>query len=206
MVSLSLQRAQLSKKIIYSPPSESSYFNDLTSGLFHLNSLDRPISNLKDVRLVFITTMFYRFFYILTANSVDPDQTPHLHLRRLIWIYTVCQYPFYGILGINGLKLPWEVFHERFFFFFLQEGYLEEKSIGVLSLSGVYQFNFTRLLHRFISTYSLPLGWGSPSWLLAIYSPDSGGSHQFWSDLSDYEGTITVWGLFRWGQKGGKWL
>ena len=27
-------------------------------------------------------------------------------------------------------------------------------------------------------TYSLPLGWGGPSRLHAIYSPDSGGSHQ----------------------------
>ena len=24
--------------------------------------------------------------------------------RRLIWVYTVCQCPFYGTLGINGLN------------------------------------------------------------------------------------------------------
>ena len=27
-------------------------------------------------------------------------------------------------------------------------------------------------------TYSLPLGWGGPSWLHTIYSLESGGSHQ----------------------------
>ena len=37
----------------------------------------------------------------LNANSVDPDQMPHS--ARLIWVYTVCQSPFYGTLGINGL-------------------------------------------------------------------------------------------------------
>ena len=36
-------------------------------------------------------------------NSVDPDQMPHdVHL---IWACTVCQYHFYGTLGINGLML-----------------------------------------------------------------------------------------------------
>ena len=33
------------------------------------------------------------------AKNVDPDQTP-----RLNWVYTVCQCPFYGTLGINGLS------------------------------------------------------------------------------------------------------
>ena len=35
---------------------------------------------------------------VFNANSVDPDQTLH-------WVYTVCQCPFYGTLGINGLIL-----------------------------------------------------------------------------------------------------
>ena len=52
-------------------------------------------------------------------------------------------------------------------------------------------------------TYSLPLGYGGPSWLHAIYSPDSGAHIKGWSYLSDNEVIITVWSLFRWGQKGG---
>ena len=31
-------------------------------------------------------------------SSVDPDQT-----RRLIWVYAVCQYPFNGTPGTNGI-------------------------------------------------------------------------------------------------------
>ena len=36
------------------------------------------------------------------TNSLDPDQMPRL--RRLIWVYTVCQCPFDGTLGKNGLR------------------------------------------------------------------------------------------------------
>ena len=38
----------------------------------------------------------------LFANSGDPDQTPHL--RRLTWVCTVCQLPFYGSSEYNGLR------------------------------------------------------------------------------------------------------
>ena len=38
---------------------------------------------------------------VFNANSVDPDQT--LHSVGLIWVYTICQCPFYRMLGINGL-------------------------------------------------------------------------------------------------------
>ena len=41
------------------------------------------------------------------ANSVDPVQTRIL--RRLIWVYTVCKGPNYGMLGINGLKHNLEI-------------------------------------------------------------------------------------------------
>ena len=34
----------------------------------------------------------------LNACNVDPDQTPRF------WVYTVCQCPFYGTLGMNGLS------------------------------------------------------------------------------------------------------
>ena len=36
----------------------------------------------------------------LNANSVDPDQTPLS--AALIWVYTVCQCPFYRVLDINA--------------------------------------------------------------------------------------------------------
>ena len=38
--------------------------------------------------------------HLAWANSIDPDQT----LWRLVWICSVCQYSFYGTLGINGLS------------------------------------------------------------------------------------------------------
>ena len=38
----------------------------------------------------------------LNANTVDPDQVPHF--RRLIWVYIVCQYPFYGTLRHTLVK------------------------------------------------------------------------------------------------------
>ena len=39
------------------------------------------------------------------ANSVDRDQTPHCAASDLV--FTVCQCPFYGTLGINGLILQY---------------------------------------------------------------------------------------------------
>ena len=38
----------------------------------------------------------------LNANSVDPDQMPCSVASDLV--YTVCQCPFYGMLGLNGLN------------------------------------------------------------------------------------------------------
>ena len=51
---------------------------------------------------VFITTMFIEMS-VINANSVDPDQSPRS--VALIWVYTVCQCPIYGTLGINGLRV-----------------------------------------------------------------------------------------------------
>ena len=31
-------------------------------------------------------------------------------LRRLIWVYIVCQCPFYGMLGLNGLNSKFAVY------------------------------------------------------------------------------------------------
>ena len=45
----------------------------MPNGLCHLNSLDGPFPIKRDVRLVFIITMFHRISSI--KSSVDPDQT-----------------------------------------------------------------------------------------------------------------------------------
>ena len=47
------------------------------SGVFYLNSLDRSISYIRGVWLVFISTMFFKEISEFNANSVDPDQMPH---------------------------------------------------------------------------------------------------------------------------------
>ena len=52
------------------------YFNQfLPSVLFYLITLDRSISNLRDVWLGF-TFILVRDNSVFHANSVDPDQTP----------------------------------------------------------------------------------------------------------------------------------
>ena len=61
----------------------------MPSGLFYHNTLDRSISKIRDVWLQISE---------LNANSEDPV------LQCLIWVYTVCQCPFYGTLGLNGLR------------------------------------------------------------------------------------------------------
>ena len=74
----------------------------MPSGLFYLNSLDQSIYSLMGVWSVFITTMFIEMS-VINANSVDPDQSPRS--VTLILVYTVCQRPIYGTLGINGLRV-----------------------------------------------------------------------------------------------------
>ena len=74
----------------------------MPNGLFYFNSLDRFISSGKCVRLVFIITTFYGN----SCNSCKqfrPSLIRRRVLWRLIWIYTVCQGPFYETLGLNVL-------------------------------------------------------------------------------------------------------
>ena len=49
----------------------------MPSGLSHLNSLDRFISYTGGVSLVFVISCFEEISK-LNANSLDPDQTPHI--------------------------------------------------------------------------------------------------------------------------------
>ena len=47
----------------------------MPSGLFYLKSLDRSISYIRGVWLVLLLSLFVEISE-LSANSVDPDQTP----------------------------------------------------------------------------------------------------------------------------------
>ena len=64
-------------------------------GLFYL-SLDIYMPGF------FLLILFIREIPVIDKNSVKPYQTRVEW--RLILVYTVCQCPFYGTLGINGVK------------------------------------------------------------------------------------------------------
>ena len=72
----------------------------MPSRLFHLNPLDSTIP-VEGVSGWFSLLQCFREISVLNANSEDPDQTPHS--GRLIRVCTVCQRPFYGTVGLNGL-------------------------------------------------------------------------------------------------------
>ena len=77
----------------------------MPSGLFYLKSLYQSISCNRGVWLVFIITTFYRnLCWMQTVKNL-------IILRRLIWVNTVCQCPFYGTIGTNGLILSFERCH-----------------------------------------------------------------------------------------------
>ena len=71
----------------------------MPSALFYINSRDRSISNTRSFWLVLLLPCF--------KAIPDKMQTVMTLIRRrmLIWVYTVCQCPFYGSLGINGLNI-----------------------------------------------------------------------------------------------------
>ena len=58
----------------------------------YLNSLESPFP-IEEVSGWFLSLSYLTEIPVVNANSVDPDQ---------IWIYTVFQCPFYGLIGING--------------------------------------------------------------------------------------------------------
>ena len=68
----------------------------MPNGLFYLHSSDQSISNNRGIWLILLLPEF-------NANSVDPDQMQHSAASDLG--YTVCQCPFYGMLGLNGFRL-----------------------------------------------------------------------------------------------------
>ena len=72
----------------FMPSTDSSIF-----------TLDKSISYIRSVSLVFISIMFCRNFCLM--QTVQTLIRQHI-LWCLIWVYTVCQCPFYGMLGLNG--------------------------------------------------------------------------------------------------------
>ena len=73
----------------------------MPSGLVYLKSLTSPFPIKKSVWLTFIITIFLEIS-VFNANRVDPDQTPRSAASDLD--LSVCQCPFYGMLGIHGLR------------------------------------------------------------------------------------------------------
>ena len=61
--------------LIIQTPNRTRVNQFMSSGLFYLNSLDQPISSLKDVWSAFIIIMFYKML-VFNANSVATDHTP----------------------------------------------------------------------------------------------------------------------------------
>ena len=73
----------------------------MLGGLFYLNSLDRSIFSRCDDELLFLSLPCFIETDACNSNSVDPDQTPRSAASDLD--LTVCQCPFHGTPGINGL-------------------------------------------------------------------------------------------------------
>ena len=71
----------------------------MPNGLLYLHSLDRSISNIRGVWLVLLLACFIEI-HVFNANSVDPDQTPHIAASDLGLHF--CQCPICGPLGLNG--------------------------------------------------------------------------------------------------------
>ena len=84
---------------------QKSSFNlfNMTSGLLYLNSLDRFMSCIRGACLFLISLCF--FYNFLNLIQTVWTLIRRRVLRRLIWVYTVCQCPFYGTLGTNGLTV-----------------------------------------------------------------------------------------------------
>ena len=63
--------------LLSTPMHSNTIFNPfMLGGLSYLNSLDRSISNRRDVWVVLLFSCFVEI-PILNANSIDPDQMPH---------------------------------------------------------------------------------------------------------------------------------
>ena len=67
----------------------------MLSGLFYHNSLDRSISNRKGVLLILLLPCSKEYLYLMqTVQTLIRRRV----LRRLILVYTVCQYPLWDAM------------------------------------------------------------------------------------------------------------
>ena len=74
------------------------------SGLFYHKTLDRSISKSRESGLFLLLHVIVLCF-IESLHLLQTVRTlfgRHV-LQHLIWVYTVCLYPYHGTLGINGL-------------------------------------------------------------------------------------------------------
>ena len=70
------------------------------SGLFYLIPLDRSISNIRHVFFYYDHVLYKYLNLMQTVWTLIRRRV----LRRLIWVSTVCQCPFYGTQDLNGLR------------------------------------------------------------------------------------------------------
>ena len=79
---------------LLSPPTEKGLYNPfMMSGFFHQFFLARSIFNFKGIRFI-----IFLLISVFKPNSANPYQM--LQKWHLIWVYYVCQFPFYGSSGI----------------------------------------------------------------------------------------------------------
>ena len=72
----------------------------MPSRLFFLDCLEDAAFPIAGVTFFYHNLILWNA--VFTANSVDPDQTPHSAASDLV--YTVCQCSFYEPQGKNGLN------------------------------------------------------------------------------------------------------
>ena len=75
---------------------------DSSNFFFFFFFLDGLVSYIRDDWLVFIINIVCRHFW--TWCKWCRSWSDWCILRHLIWVYTVCECPFYGTLDLNGLN------------------------------------------------------------------------------------------------------
>ena len=74
----------------------------MLSELFYPYELEESINHFGSVRII----LFESFFMEIDVSFKQTVLTlmGRRMMWRLIWVCTVCLYPIYGMLGINGLR------------------------------------------------------------------------------------------------------
>ena len=83
-------------------PLSQHFHPFMPNELFYNHSMHRSISNIRGVWLVlYYYHVLYKFVFLM---QIVQTLIRRRVLRRPIWVYIVCQCPFYGTLGSNALK------------------------------------------------------------------------------------------------------